>query len=62
MIDLAKYKIIQASTCGTCAHFRRHYVLRDDDWFFPLDYGHCVYPRCKKREPDQTCPHWTPKP
>ena len=36
-------------TCQECAHFRRHYVKRDGV-FWGLTYGHCVYPRMKKRE------------
>ena len=59
---MSKYILQPAETCATCLHFRRHYVRREKDWFMPLDYGHCVYPRLKKREPDQSCPCWTPRP
>lgn len=44
-------------TCGACAHFRRHYVLRDGK-YFPLAYGHCVFPRRKDRAEGQSCPRW----
>lgn len=55
-----KYEIVKHAVCGTCKHYRQHYVRsRGVGWFMPIHYGHCVYPRNKQREPGQTCPHWT---
>ena len=51
------YLIIEREICGNCKHFRRHYIKRDG-CYFGLDYGHCVYPRVKKRPDGATCPHW----
>ncbi len=36
-------------TCLTCTHFRLHYIKRGKR-YYPLAYGHCVFPRLKKRE------------
>ncbi len=54
-----KYKIVEQTVCGTCKHYRRHYVRYEAGRFTSLHYGHCVYPRIKQRDPGQTCPHWT---
>ena len=54
------YKAIPAETCGDCKYFRRHYIRREDDNYFPLCYGHCVYPRLKKRRIEEYCIHWMP--
>ena len=48
-----------AAVCGSCAHFRRHYV-KIGSIYSALAYGHCVYPLLKKRTDGQTCPHWAP--
>ena len=46
-------------TCGSCKHFRRHYVRQARGRYLPLIYGHCVKPRLKNREADtRACPHW----
>ena len=51
--------IVEKVVCGTCAHYRQHYVLGECGKFWPLWYGHCHVPRCGKHpSPDQTCPHW----
>ena len=52
------YEALDAERCGGCRHFHRHYVKWGDDGYRPVDYGHCVYPRLKKRRTDETCPHW----
>ena len=51
------YHKTELSACGDCAHFRRHYIF-DGERYFALQFGHCVFPRCKDRREDQTCPHW----
>ena len=48
----------EAKCCGSCVHFRRHYIKRGIDYYYPLDYGHCTYPRNKAREAGDSCPHW----
>lgn len=51
--------IVEKEVCGTCAHYRQHYVLGEGGKFWPLWYGHRHVPRCDKHPgPDQTCPHW----
>ena len=37
------------NTCGECKHFRLHYIKFGRS-YRALHYGHCVYPRLKKRE------------
>ena len=61
MKSSGKY-IVEKEVCGTCAHYRQHYVLEGGQRFHPLWYGHCHVPRWGKHPaPDQTCPHWTPR-
>lgn len=52
------YEALPVEQCGTCEHFRRHYIRREGDFYIPLDYGHCVYPRSKKRRAEERCPRW----
>lgn len=40
--------------CETCVHFRRHYVRRENDWYMPLQVGHCVKPFCREKKADNT--------
>ena len=51
------YEKLPAAVCGTCRHFRLHYICREGT-YLPLLYGHCVFPRSKARSVTQTCPHW----
>lgn len=52
---------MEKQTCGNCAHFRLHYIRRTRK-YMPLRYGHCVYPRLKKREADEhACQYWKPE-
>lgn len=39
------------NTCGTCAHYRRHYVL-DQRKIFRVYCGHCTYLKAKTKRPD----------
>ena len=48
------------ASCGTCGHFRRHYIWLPGQ-FSPLGVGHCVHPRAKDRREDQSCPLWVPR-
>ena len=45
--------------CGSCRHFRLHYVLCQEQ-FIPTCVGHCVYSRLKDRFAAQRCPRWEP--
>ena len=56
---MPSYDTIDAAVCGSCAHFRRHYA-KIGSMYSALAYGHCVYPRLKKRTDGQTCPHLLP--
>jgi len=44
--------------CKNCKHFRQHYI-KSGKRYNKIHYGHCVYPRLKKRETDQkACEHY----
>ena len=59
------YEALDRHLCGGCKYFRQHYVKLPSEYYVRIEYGHCVYPRLKKRREDETCPHWeaaaTPK-
>ena len=57
---MADYIATDAAVCGSCAHFRQHYIILSETYYTPLTYGHCVYPRLKKRSAESICPKWTP--
>ena len=59
---MADYIAIDTAVCGSCVHFRQHYIKLGEAYYTPLAYGHCVYPRLKKRLTGSTCPQWAPKP
>ena len=46
---MADYIAMDAAVCGSCAHFRQHYIKLSETHYTPLAYGHCIYPRHKKR-------------
>ena len=46
------------TVCGTCAHFYKHYIKRGKR-YYPLIFGHCVFPRFKDRKETDHCPYWT---
>ena len=49
------------NTCGNCRHIRLHYI-KTGRQYSPIHYGHCVYPRLKKRETDSpACSHFSPR-
>lgn len=37
------------NTCESCKYFRQHYV-KSGYRYSPILYGHCVYPKLKKRD------------
>ena len=53
-----RYVVVEKSCCGTCVHYRQHYILQEGGRPYPLWYGHCCTPRSKRRTPDEVCPHW----
>ncbi len=42
---------MEVKNCKNCAYFRLHYV-KGPKKYSPLSYGHCVYPRLKRRYAD----------
>lgn len=52
--------MVEANVCGTCIHYRQHYVLVEGGRFEPLWYGHCHVPRSRYPLPDGTCRHYEP--
>ena len=50
--------IVEKQCCGTCAHYRQHYVLGGGGQFSPLWYGHCHSPHQRYPQPDGVCPKW----
>ena len=54
----ARYIVVEKSCCGTCVHYRQHYILDPNGKPYPL---HCHTPRMKRRAPDEACPHWKPE-
>ncbi len=42
----------QEKTCGTCCHFRQHYIKLTDHTYRAIQCGHCVRPRLKPRQAD----------
>ncbi len=59
-MSVPRYVIVEKECCGTCVHYRQHYILTEGGRPFPLWYGHCATPRRKRREPDEVCPCWSP--
>lgn len=53
------YEALTVERCGTCKHFRRHYVLIGEACYHPINYGHCAYPLRKKRREEEHCPYWS---
>ena len=53
-----RYVVVEKACCGTCIHYRQHYVLREGGRLLPLWYGHCGTPRQKRRTPEEVCPYW----
>ena len=41
--------MMDAKTCESCRHFRQHYVRYSARRYQPIRYGHCVFPRLKRR-------------
>ena len=54
---MAGYVTLDTAVCGSCQHFRQHYI-KQGKYYVPISYGHCVYPRLKKRTVGESCPMW----
>ena len=53
---------MQKKCCGTCKHYREHYVRYSDGRYVPIAHGHCVRPRLKdRRKETDGCAYWTAK-
>lgn len=52
--------MVKAELCGTCIHYRQHYILVEDGRFRPLWYGHCHRPKSRHPLPNETCPRFEP--
>ena len=57
-MNTPRYVMVEQRCCGTCIHYRQHYILTQQCRPYPLWYGHCGTPRMKRRTPDETCPYW----
>lgn len=56
---MTQLDIVERNTCEMCRHFRVHYI-RSGNRYIKLNYGHCVYPRRKKRNADKAaCEHYS---
>ena len=54
------YEEHSEKACGSCQHFRLHYVRIDENSYISTRYGHCVFPMLKKRRAEENCPQWKP--
>lgn len=50
--------VVRAAVCGTCIHYRQHYVLGKYQKLTPLWYGHCTLPEHRHPNPDEACERW----
>ena len=49
------------TVCATCRHYHQHYTKWPEyrDGYYPINYGHCAYPRIKERRPGcEACVRW----
>ena len=50
--------MVENKICQDCKHFRQHYIKLGKS-YQAIMYGHCVFPRLKKRESDEkACEHY----
>ena len=57
-MSLPRKYMVEAQVCGTCAHYRQHYVRNREGYFLPLWYGHCALPWPRHPSPEQGCARW----
>lgn len=43
-MSLPRKYMVEKRVCGTCVHYRQHYVRSREGYYIPLWYGHCIHP------------------
>ena len=43
-MSLPRKYMVEKRVCGTCVHYRQHYVRTEQGNYYPLWYGHCIHP------------------
>ena len=41
-MSLPRKYMVEKRVCGTCVHYRQHYVRTEQGNYYPLWYGHCI--------------------
>lgn len=57
-MSLPRKYMVEKRVCGTCVHYRQHYVRTEQGNYYPLWYGHCIHPWRRHPEPDFGCERW----
>lgn len=57
-MSLPRKYMVEKRVCGTCVHYRQHYVRSREGYYIPLWYGHCIHPWRRHPEPDFGCERW----
>lgn len=57
-MSLPRKYMVEKRVCGTCVHYRQHYVRTGKGDYYPLWYGHCIQPWRRHPEPDSGCERW----
>ena len=60
-MSLPRKYMVEKRVCGTCVHYRQHYVRSREGYYIPLWYGHCIHPWRRHPEPDFGCERWEGK-
>jgi hypothetical protein len=55
---LPRKYMVEQRVCGTCVHYRQHYIRTPQGMYYPLWYGHCARPRRRHPAPDFGCENW----
>ena len=50
-MSLPRKYMVEKRVCGTCVHYRQHYVRSREGYYIPLWYGHCIPPGRGPRGP-----------
>ena len=50
-MSLPRKYMVEKRVCGTCVHYRQHYVRSREGYYIPLWYGHCIHPWRRPRAP-----------
>ena len=56
-MSLPRKYMVEKRVCGTCVHYRQHYVRSREGYYIPLWYGHCIHPwrRCDISITEKNC-------